>query len=90
MVWLDLADHSAVAALRFNDVHKQICAGLRLSDETARELRPMMVRWWAQRYSPNAILALTKMELKRRDEQRERDTLNSPPVQPDPGQAVPG
>jgi hypothetical protein len=52
--------------VRFNDYHKLVCATLRLEKDQARELRSFLIRLHFRDISPNAAVALTKIEMERR------------------------
>jgi hypothetical protein len=49
--------------VRFNDVHKQLCAALSLDEEDSRKYRTFMLRHFSRARSPNAILALLRVQI---------------------------
>lgn len=56
--------------MRFNDYHKQIVAALKLTPEQGRDLRTFMLRCFTGKVSPNACVALVKIELAKKADAR--------------------
>jgi hypothetical protein len=66
--------------VRFNDYHKQICATLKLDEETARRFRTFCMRCYARSLSANMCLSMLQQQpeivtlLEQRKAEREKAT----------------